>query len=102
VARYAELVEALLEAPAVTQSDRKGFGFAGLMIGGKLFATLRQDELLLKLPAVRVAALIDAGEARSFDAGRGRPMKQWVLVSAASPAWLQLAREALRFVRDDR
>jgi len=96
---YAAIVEALGELPGVSQSTKKGFGFSGLMVGGKLFATLRKDELLLKLPAPRVEALIAAGDGTRFDPGHGRPMKEWVTVRPGSGEdWLELAREAMRFL----
>jgi hypothetical protein len=98
-APFAEIVEALGTAPGVAQSAKKGFAFGGLMVGGKLFAMPHGEELLLKLPAVRVAALIASGEGGPFDAGRGRPMKEWVTVKpSAAKRWLELAREAMAFV----
>ncbi len=97
--RYAALVADLIKAPGVSQSVKKGFGFSGLLIGGKLFAVPRGDELLLKLPAPKVAALIVSRDGTAFDAGRGRPMKEWVTVKATSKErWLDLARQAMQFV----
>lgn len=97
--RYARIVAALLGSPDVSQSTQKGFGASGLMIRGKLFATLRRDELLLKLPKARVATLIATGNGKPFDRGQGRPMKEWLTVPQHSQEdWLALAREAMAFV----
>ena len=68
------------------------------MIGGKLFATLRGPDLLLKLPSERVTALIAAKEGQPFDAGKDKPMREWVTVGPQSHAkWLSLAQEAMQF-----
>lgn len=96
--RYSAIVQALGKLPGVSLSTKKGFGFSGLMIGGKLFAILRKEELLLKLPGPRVEALIASGDGTRFDPGHGRPMKEWVTVKPASVEdWLALAREAMIF-----
>jgi hypothetical protein len=98
-ARFAALVADLSTRPRVTVSTNPGFGQGGLMADGKLFALLRGEELLLKLPAPTVAHLIVQGEASSFDAGKGRPMKEWATVPSTSRAnWTALAREACDFV----
>ncbi|HEX4712632.1 hypothetical protein [Phenylobacterium sp.] len=95
--RYEALAEVLLGDPSVTRPERRGFAQGGLMKDGKLFATLRGDRLLLKLPAARVSALIAAGQGAPFDANKGKPMKEWVLANTDSD-WLALAREAAAFV----
>ena len=95
--RYEALAESLLGDPTVTRPERRGFAQGGLMRDGKLFATLRGDQLLLKLPAARVAALIASGQGASFDANKGKPMKEWVLANPGAD-WESLAREAADFV----
>jgi len=59
---------------------------------------------VLKLPRQRVEALLVSGEGRPFDAGKGRPMMEWVMVEArvADQRWLSLATEALHFVAGPR
>jgi len=100
-ARWAVVVEALGNCPGVVQQTNKGFSFGGLMARGRLFANLRRDKLLLKLPSPKVAALIASGDGLPFDAGKGRPMKEWVIVKlAAADDWADLAREAMRFVSE--
>jgi TfoX/Sxy family transcriptional regulator of competence genes len=102
---FAAVVDDLLDEPGVTPpgadaaSGRK-FGSNGLKVHNKIFAMLVGGHLVVKLPAERVAELIAAGKAEPFDAGKGRPMKEWAtLQSTSDEAWLQLAREALDFVR---
>jgi hypothetical protein len=97
IERYELLAETLLADPAITRPERRGFAQGGLMRDGKLFATLRGEELLLKLPAARVAALIASGQGAPFDANKGKPMKEWVL-AGMSADWDVLAREAMGFV----
>jgi hypothetical protein len=51
------------------------------------------------LPRDRVVELVATGAGRPFDAGKGRPMKEWVALGDADDAtWLSLAEEALAFV----
>ena len=58
-----------------------------------------RGRLVLKLPAQRVADLVGSGAGGSYDAGKGRPMKEWVSFDAAKQDdWLRLATEALKFV----
>jgi TfoX/Sxy family transcriptional regulator of competence genes len=78
-----------------------GFGTnEGLRVSGKIFAMLVRGELVVKLPRDRVDELVDAGAARRFDAGKGRPMKEWASVPAsASRRWRGLVEEARTFVR---
>jgi TfoX/Sxy family transcriptional regulator of competence genes len=96
-ARFAEVVEALRPDRAVGAS--KMFGAPGLRVGGKVFAMLVHGRLVVKLPPARVAALVAAGHGTRFDPGHGRLMREWVAVdSAAETPWVDLAREARRFV----
>lgn len=99
--RYAALVEALLSDAEVAYgtSVGKGFGASALKINGKIFAMLVQGKLVVKLPAMRVDALIAARSGERFDPGHGRLMKEWLAVDPASNlGWLALAREARTFV----
>ena len=77
-----------------------GFGTnPGLRVSGKIFAMLVRGELVVKLSKDRVDDLVDAGVARRFDAGKGRPMKEWASVSpGSSRRWKGLVEEARSFV----
>ncbi len=80
-------------------SRGKMFGAPGLRIHGKFFVCLVKGQLVAKLPAGRVEALLHGGEGRPFDPGMGRPMKEWVEVDLQEgQRWGDLAEEALRFV----
>jgi hypothetical protein len=98
--RYEALVEELTRRPSVTHVERGGFGSRGqLKAGGRIFAMLVRGELVVKLPRARVDELVSRGQGRFFDAGKGRPMREWFALSAASrKPWLPLAEEALDFV----
>lgn len=83
---------------AAPAKARRGFGSSALKTGGKIFAMVAQDTLVLKLPATRVDELIGAGRGARFDPGHGRAMKEWIALSVPENAWLELAREARAFV----
>ena len=50
----------------------------GLKTAGKFFAFATKDDLVVKLPAARVAELIVTGAGRPCSPVRGRPMREWV------------------------
>jgi hypothetical protein len=101
-ARFAALVDRFEERPAVTPPEPGGrrFGASALKVHGSIFAMLQADRLVIKLPATRVAELIADGDGEPFDAGKGRPMKEWVAIPVAADdaLWLELAEEAFAFV----
>lgn len=99
-AAFAGIAEELSGQPGVTHgSGRPGFGSDALQVDGRIFAMARRGGLVLKLPAGRVAELIAGGDGEPFDAGKGRPMREWVLIGRrAARLWLSLAREARTFV----
>jgi hypothetical protein len=98
--RFARLVELLAPEVGVTVgSGRPGFGAGTLQVNGRIFAMVSDGRLVLKLPSRRVQALLDEGHGIAFDAGKGRPMKEWIAVNGdADGPWTELAREALVFV----
>ena len=99
-AHFEAIVDTFVGTPAVTLGGgRRGFGSDALQAGGRIFAMTSGGLLVLKLPAARVAALVASGEGEPFDAGRGRPMKEWVVVvRGGRKRCLALAREACAFV----
>jgi hypothetical protein len=101
-ARFGQVVDAFRDEPGVRlPEDGRAFGSSALRVDGKIFAMRSSaDQFVLKLPAERVAALIASGEGEAYDAGKGRPLREWVAVKPSSGLdWTALAREALRFVR---
>jgi len=97
--RYARLCAAFVGRPQVTQKGN-GFGSSALRVNGRIFAMLSsRSEFVVKLPRQRVNELIAADQGLAFDAGKGRPMREWVVVRPdSSPDWMVLAEEALAFV----
>lgn len=98
--RYERLVTAFLGQPGV--SDRgSGWGASSLKVDGRMFAMLpHQRTLVVKLPRARVDTLVESGDGVRYDPRRGRPLKEWLELSPASPKrWSKLAAEALEFVR---
>ncbi|HEX3425293.1 MAG TPA: hypothetical protein VHT30_04120 [Acidimicrobiales bacterium] len=98
--RFATVIEAMAGQDGVTVgSGRRGFGSDALQVQGRIFAMARRGGLVLKLPAGRVDALLRSGLGDAFDAGKGKPMKEWVVVSLrAHDQWVALASEALAYV----
>lgn len=89
----------LLKDPDVNEGT--GFGSnPGLRVGTKIFAMLRRDELVVKLPRERVDELVSTGKGARFDPrSDGRLMKEWATVPVRQGAeWGRLADEAHRFV----
>ena len=102
---FADLVDLLADEPGVTPPAPPGrnvrtFGSSALKVNNKIFAMLSGGKLVVKLPADRVQILITADQGMSFDAGKGKPMKEWLAVETVNyRAWEALSREALAFVR---
>jgi len=98
--RFGALVADLTRLDGVTfGAGRRGFGSGTLQIGGRIFAMTSGGRLVLKLPRDRVAALVASGEGGPFDAGKGRPLAEWLALGDADDArWRVLAREAADFV----
>ena len=96
--RFDAIVEPFSGDPRVTRGT--GFGSSpGRRVDGRIFAMLVRDELVVKLPRQRVAELVEAGTAQWFDAGKGRPMREWASISVAQAGiWPGLVAEAYEFV----
>lgn len=102
--RFAEVVQALSKEPGVTFGQpgaKKTFGHSALKVHDKIFAMVSsKGDFVVKLPKARVDALEATGVGKRLEAGKGSPMKEWLAVdSSSSQDWLELAHEALNFVR---
>jgi hypothetical protein len=70
-------------------------GSRALRVNGKIFAMMSsKGQFVVRLSEERVSALVADGSGTRFDAGRGRPMKEWLAVTADHQLWVPLAREA--------
>jgi hypothetical protein len=98
VPEFAAVVTAFTRKPNVTYGGH-GFGSRALRVNGKIFAMLStRGRFVVKLPAARVAELVQRGHADHFDPTRGRPMKEWAVIGSKPASWIALAREAYGFV----
>ncbi len=93
---FARLPDGFASNAAVTST--KMFGSVALKAGGKVFAMLAGNQLVVKLPKARVDQLIQTGVGHRFDPGHWKVMKEWVSVSSGPADWRALAEEAFRFV----
>jgi hypothetical protein len=100
VEAFQRLVQCFEGLPGVDTGGRPGrFGANALRVDGHIFAMLRSGGLVLKLPATDVAGLLAAGRGKPFDAGKGIPMREWVVLTSKDQAdWQAAARKAMEFV----
>lgn len=92
------LAEELQEDEAVTESTM--MGFPCLRVNKDFFTSLERhtNNLIVKLPAGRVAGLVADGTGMAF-APAGRTFKEWVQLPAADEElWRALMTEAKAFV----
>ena len=99
----AELFESLCDEYAgvtgvTVPEGGSGFGSNAIKINKSICAMLVDDRIVVKLPAARVAQLISDGAGVPFDAGKGRPMKEWVGLTVDDSACRELVAEAMAFV----
>ena len=103
--RFAEVVQALDKEPgvAIGLPGAKKYGYTAMTVKGKIFAMLSSEgEFVVRLPKRRVDVLQAVGAGKMFDSGKRTPMKEWLQVHTGSGwSWLELAREALGFVRKE-
>ena len=100
---HAALFESLCDeyagVPGVTvPQGGSGFGSNAIKINKSIFAMLVNDRVVVKLPAGRVVQLISSGDGQPFDAGKGKPMKEWVELTVDDATARQLVAEAQTFV----
>lgn len=103
--QFAVLVETMLARSDATygtdetKGARRSFGSTSLKAGGKIFAMLVKDRLVVKLPSKRVEELVAQGLGDRFDPGHGRVQREWLsLRSASADDWLAMAIESEAFV----
>ena len=103
-AGFDSVVKAFAKDPTVTPPGTgKGFGSGALKVGKKIFAMVSsRAEFVVKLPLARAAELVTSGRGTYFDAGRGKPMKEWVVVTGGERLWTPLAKEARDFAAGSR
>jgi hypothetical protein len=101
---FDSVVKAFAKDPKVTPPGTgKGFGSGALKVGKKIFAMVSsRAEFVVKLPLARAAELVTSGRGTYFDAGRGKPMKEWVVVTGGERLWTPLAKEARDFAAGPR
>ena len=88
--RWQELVATTTGGP-VTEGTM--FGSKGLRTGKKFFAIWWHEQLVVKLPAERLAELVAAGDGQPFEPMPGRGMNGWLVVEP-SVEWAPLAAQA--------
>ena len=98
-ALFASLCEEYAAVSGVTVPEGGGgFGSNAIKINKSIFTMLVNERLVVKLPAVRVTELISSGGGLPFDAGKGKPMKEWVALTVDAAACRELVAEAMAFV----
>lgn len=98
--RFAAVVEAFAKDRTVSHGGTKGFGAGALKVNGKIFAMISsKGEFVVKLPEERVTELVNSRKGKRFDPGRGRLMKEWLVVKSRHASCLELAKEACEFVK---
>jgi len=91
---YDDLAEGFLSRPGVALG--RSMNNETLTVGGKIFAFLKDDALVVKLPAATVAGLVEDGHGVAFRTG-GRTMREWAVISDVS-RWPALMEQAYTFV----
>jgi hypothetical protein len=93
--RFALVVNAFADDRQVAPPGTgKGFGSGALKVNGKIFAMISSKrEFVVKLSEERVNELVTAGKGSRFDPGRGRVMKEWLVVTADHTLWIPVPGE---------
>jgi TfoX/Sxy family transcriptional regulator of competence genes len=92
--RWQELVETAQGGPVTAGTM---FGSKGLRTGTKFFAVWWHEQLVVKLPAERLAALVDDGQGQPFEPMEGRRMNGWIVLGDSSD-WPPVVEEARAYV----
>jgi hypothetical protein len=98
-ALYDDLAAEHLREPEV--SVGRSLSNETLTVNGKIFAFVKDDRLVVKLPAARAAELVAAGRAAAFQSG-GRRMREWITVplpaAGGDEPWRGLMADARVYV----
>jgi hypothetical protein len=98
---HKKVLDALLLPMPIVRAG-KMFGFPAYYVGKKLFASLYENGVGLKLPAETVSALLDGQTFIPFQPLGRRVMREWVQIcradSAGYTADLDLFRASIEFV----
>src|SRR6516165_9814970 len=101
--RFARVVAAVAGKRDVTRESRQGFGSGALKVTGKIFAMMTpRAEFVVKIPKASVDELVSQGVGERFEPGPGRIMKEWPALDRHPELWIELAKEAYRFVKEQR
>jgi hypothetical protein len=99
---FTSVTEQLLGRHSKVQSG-KIFHSVGLKSGERFFAFVRRGELVVKLSQPRVTELVTSGNGWPFDAGKGRVMKEWVVLRPIDRSSCENAvLEAMNFMDPDK
>jgi hypothetical protein len=95
---FARLAHTLGGTPGVTRA--KVFGFAALKSHGKVFATVADGRLVVKLAPERIAELMAHGQGQTF-VGYGKVMRGWIqLTTTDDDDWRRFAEEARVYIAE--
>jgi hypothetical protein len=95
---FGRLAHAFGGTPGVTRA--KVFGYAALKIHGKVFATVADGRLVVKLPPERITELIAQGHGQTF-IGYGKVMRGWIqLITTDDDDWRCFAEEARAYIAE--
>ena len=100
-AEYDAVVSEMMATSPTTSG--KMFGMPCLKNSdGKAFAGFYEDAMVFKLGGASHAEALALAGSRLFDpSGRGRPMKEWVVVpNEHTSRWLEFARDAFDYLRE--
>lgn len=79
----------------------KWFGIPAIKYSGKVVAALYRDQMVVKLGVKRANHFVDKGEGELFDpSGKGKPMREWVVLACEPDHWFTAVEEAKDFFLD--
>jgi len=94
--KFLPVIEAFAGDRQVTRG--RMFGSVSLKVNSKVFAMLVKGKFVAKLPKDRVDQLVASRIGEYFDPGHGKLMKEWVALAGTVNQWVDLSKEARRFV----